>query len=422
MIGVFILWLVIYPIAVYAESSIIINEFLIDPLPQQVELLNIGSDQVDISHWYIDDSGGTTFFTIPENTILTPNSCLVFASDFNFNKSSSDAIRLFDSAAQPTNTQSHIIESFNYDKSPGTGITFQKIENSTQFATGTANLGKYNQSQKDCIVTPTPTLTLPPTFSLLPEHTPSLTQSASPQQAVTDLPHQTYDNIYITEAMVYPDSDQHEWVELYNNNNFDVNLESWYIDDTANSGSTPIKFSLSIKNHAYGVYELKSSMFNNDGDSVRLLDPMQNLKDSFEYNTTSQKGKSWGRTSLESDIFCIQTSSYGLENTSCLYPTQANTASSTPTLYQQITPLSPTLHLTHQITITNTYPNKHILVDITERPAPIFATASSGAVLGTKTKQVNTTTSLIINLLCFIGFSYCVIAAVSILYKIKKHM
>ena len=82
----------------FAQSKILINEFLVDPQPQSVEIFNSGTESADISDWIIDDSGGTTFYTIPKNNIIFPNQCLVFSADFNLNKTSADMVRLIDSS------------------------------------------------------------------------------------------------------------------------------------------------------------------------------------------------------------------------------------------------------------------------------------------------------------------------------------
>ena len=79
---------------VSGEQNVKINEFAIDLSPQQVELINISSSSADISNWYLDDGGGTTYYSIPQNTYLYPNSCLVFSYDLNLNKSSPDTLRL----------------------------------------------------------------------------------------------------------------------------------------------------------------------------------------------------------------------------------------------------------------------------------------------------------------------------------------
>ena len=118
----------------------------------------------------------------------------------------------------------------------------------------------------------TPFLTFTPETSSM--ETPSSTSNSQPQ---------TYDNMYLSEVMVQPESGNNEWIEVYNANEFEVALDNWYIDDLENEGTTPKKFSLTIDSKGYRVFELSSSMFNNNGDSVRLLDFNQKeLEQEFE--------------------------------------------------------------------------------------------------------------------------------------------
>src|SRR3989344_4800569 len=103
------------------HAQVRINEFLIDPLPQRVELINIGSLSADISGWYIDDFGGNSFFTIPQIDPLPPSS--------------------------------------------GSGITFKKLPDGIgNWATGEADFGFFNKSMNSCIAPPVPT----PTPSSIP--------------------------------------------------------------------------------------------------------------------------------------------------------------------------------------------------------------------------------------------------------------
>src|SRR3989339_835225 len=119
------LFLIIRPI--HGEAKILINEFLIDPQPQQVELINIGSDSADVSGWYLDDSGGTAYYTIPQSSVIYPNSCLVFSGDFNLNKTSADSLRLFNNLFSPTSSSPQLIDSFSYKSSSGSGISYLRI-------------------------------------------------------------------------------------------------------------------------------------------------------------------------------------------------------------------------------------------------------------------------------------------------------
>src|SRR3989339_855882 len=116
----FILLFFLFAVPCLAENKILINEFLIDPQPQQVEIINTSTEEADISGWIIDDSGGTTYYTVPQSNILHPNSFLVFSGDFNLNKSSVDIVRLINNSQQ-------LIDSFSYKSSSGSGITYQRL-------------------------------------------------------------------------------------------------------------------------------------------------------------------------------------------------------------------------------------------------------------------------------------------------------
>ncbi|MEK7097112.1 MAG: lamin tail domain-containing protein, partial [Patescibacteria group bacterium] len=281
-------YLILNTFPVFAQSKISINEFLIDPQPQSVEIFNSGTQSADISDWIIDDSGGTTFYTIPNDSIVFPNQCLVFSGDFNLNKSSADTIKLINSSQQ-------LIDSFSYKSSSGSGISYFRQPDATDsWATGSATLGFYNSStEQTCLfptLTPSPTITLIPTLTPTPIASPEPTAEAG--TTATSTP-QSYDNIYLSEVMVNPTTGEKEWVEIFNNNDFSVILNGWYIDDLENSGSSSKIFSLEISRKSYAVFNLTSSMFNNDGDSVLLLDSNKNLKDDFEYSK-SEQGKTLG--------------------------------------------------------------------------------------------------------------------------------
>lgn len=192
---------------------------------------------------------------------------------------------------------------------------------------------------------PTPTLTLAPqpTPTSLPSPTSHLTSTPSPPSPTSTLtstpsPTQTptptlsasYNNIYISEAFVYPNTGDDEWIEIYNKNDFEVKLEGWYIDDIESSGSSTKSLSLTIPAFGYAVFDLTSAMFNNTGDSVRLLDPTKLLKDSFEYISAS-KDKSLSRISFDTDDFCLSEKTKSATNGSCLNPTPTPTPKNTTT-------------------------------------------------------------------------------------------
>ncbi|MBI2051139.1 lamin tail domain-containing protein [Candidatus Roizmanbacteria bacterium] len=157
--------------------------------------------------------------------------------------------------------------------------------------TGTASLGRFNLTGASCTQTPTPTPSPSPTPTQVPQPTP-VTE--------TPLTFPTYSNIYISEALVAQDAGQSEWIELYNDNDFTVDLVDWYLDDGEDVGSSPQIFSIEIPKKGYEIFELSSPMFNNSGDTVRLLDFQKQEKDSFSYSKAT-KGKTLGRTSFAED-------------------------------------------------------------------------------------------------------------------------
>jgi len=251
------------------------------------------------------------------------------------------------------------------------------------------------------ILTPTLTPTLEPT--LTPETSGRINPSPTETQTPTPIP-QSYDNIFISEVMIDPETGNKEWVEIYNDNDFLASLTNWYFDDIENAGSSPKSFSLEIPAKSYRAFNLSSSMFNNDGDSVRLLDFDKNLKDSFEYSSSTQ-GKTWGRVSFDKDDFCLQEPSYEAANNNCLNPTPTITLTPKPT---------PTLKLLTPSPFKIISPNSVQSINQLD--------SKNDQVLGASTENIfsKTLNNRSINYLLFISFSYSLLTLLSILFKMKS--
>ncbi len=407
---IFIFLLVTRPIL--GQSKILINEFLIDPQPQSVEIFNSGTESADISNWIIDDSGGTTFYTIPKNNIIFPNQCLVYSADLNLNKTSTDTIRLLNNSQQ-------LVDSFSYKSSSGSGVSyFRSPDGSIDWATGSANLGFYNSNtEQTCLLptltpSPTPGPTLTPMITLIPTTpdpasptpTPTLIQPTSTDS--TDLT-----DIYLSEVMVNPTTGEKEWVEIYNDNDFSVSLNNWYVDDLENGGSAPKIFSLEISGKSYSVFNLTSSIFNNDGDNVRLLDFNKNFKDDFEYGKTEQ-GKTLGRISIESDDFCLQEPSKNSVNNPCINPT--------PTITPAINIIQTKTSSNIKSIPTNKPVSINRSIDIKKIIIPTEI-KNTGQILGTSDELIINmpNNKSFINLLTILSSSYSLLTISSILFKMK---
>ena len=79
-----------------------------------------------------------------------------------------------------------------------------------------------------------------------------------------------------------------EWIELYNSNNFDVDLSGWQIQDKQ---GTPTTFTIlkDIKISANGFLFFKRPetkiMLNNDSDGLNLLTPDKKIIDSINFTS-----------------------------------------------------------------------------------------------------------------------------------------
>lgn len=104
-------------------------------------------------------------------------------------------------------------------------------------------------------------------------------------------------NIVINEVMPAPYSRySYEWVELYNPNSVSVDISGFKIDDIANGGSSEytIPYGTVIPAYGYWVYKPSTSVFNNSGDDVRLMNSSGSQIDKVTYGSSSYD-KSWYR-------------------------------------------------------------------------------------------------------------------------------
>lgn len=333
------------------DAQVVINEFDVFTSPQAIELINMSDQSIDISGWHVDDSGGATYVTIPIQTALPPNTCVVIRGSLNLNTSSPDTVRLFDNSAPPTSGTPHLVDSYAYTQITTAGNSYARNpDGSGIFVLLPTSLGLWNTTRNDCtqqtitlpptpISTPSPTLsptstpanTLSPTItSPLPSDTPTFTPTPIFTSTPTPMPH-----IYISEVMVDPTSGN-EWIELFNNSPYSYFVSDWSIDDMINGGSSPTQFDAIISPYGYSVVELHGSVFNNTGDSVRVIDDTSHEIEVFIYNS-SQSDITWGRQNFDSNIFCLQAPSKGLSNNDCLTPTTNPTSG--PTMTPTVTPV-----------------------------------------------------------------------------------
>ena len=244
---------------------------------------------------------------------------------------------------------------------------------------------------------------------------PTLELTATPTPTSTPI---SFGRIYLSEVMVNPDTGQNEWVELYNDNDFSADLVNWYIDDTENSGSAPKEFSTTIPARGNAVIDLTSSIFNNDQDTVRLLDFNKLQKDSFEY-AISQKGVTLARTSFDAEIFCFQNPSKGEKNGGCLENTP------TPAPSRTISTPSPTIqNNSQQLSTIQQFNNNNSTLEIpssVNQPEPTNEIQDDSEVLGANnnTLEQNPPPQISTNL-SLVSLSYSLLTIISLFLKMKS--
>jgi len=384
-----------------ADDSIMINEFLIDPQPQKVEIINVSSESAVLDNWIIDDDGGSSNFIIPKETVIMPNSCLIFSKDFNLNKSSPDTIRLL-------NDKLDLIDHYSYKSSLGSGISFARIpDGENSWSSKEASFGLFNLSLSSCFstaneVSPSPTVS-PELTTITPSVEALITPTDIPKDEIKTV--NTITNVYINEVMVNPEAGEKEWIEIYNDNDFTLTLENWLIDDQENKGSSPRAFSIEIPPKSYRCHILSGPIFNNDGDSVRLIDSFDNLVDDFQYPGSSQ-GISYGRNPSDREIFCQQPSSFEKENFQCIENVKDNKTDAPSNLFLR--------------------EKKNPIPSIGKIRISIYPLANTASqkifpvpqVLG-KTTRIIFPKTFFVSRLCIVCFLYSLLTISSVLIKIK---
>ena len=220
---------------------------------------------------------------------------------------------------------------------------------------------------------PVPSPTHVPTSTPTPIISPSSTPTPTSTQHPTPTPQDQ--TILLTEVMPAPTTPSPEWIEVYNPTDTAVDLSGWYIDDLANAGSSPQALSGIVEPHTFLVIELKSAIFNNSGDDVRLLDAAGRVVLETSY-TTSSSAESWG-IDMTSMLYCAQPPTPAATNTTlCTNPEPTSTPTPTPKPSSSPQPTSapsptpiPTVSLTPTPTTQVTTSSQVFISEFLPRPA-----------------------------------------------------
>lgn len=95
------------------------------------------------------------------------------------------------------------------------------------------------------------------------------------------------------------DDEINEWIEIFNSNNFEIDLSDWSIRDTEGTAITytiPIGTKLAANSYLVLTRPLTKIVLNNSGDKLELLQPNNNITDSVTY-PNALTGQSYNKTS-----------------------------------------------------------------------------------------------------------------------------
>ncbi len=116
----------------------------------------------------------------------------------------------------------------------------------------------------------------------------------------TELPKTYPGNIFINEILPAPEGpdEMNEWIELYNQNDFSVDLHNWKMMDTKGSATSYIFLKgTDITGQGYMVLKRPQTKItlNNDEDALKLKLPNGEIADSVSY-VGAMKNQSYGKT------------------------------------------------------------------------------------------------------------------------------
>lgn len=268
------------------KGNIIVSEFYPNPVSGEsewVEFYNANSKEVLLENWKIDDviGGGSSPITF---SYLAPKESyfVIELSKSILNNSGEDAVSLLDENDFPL----HVV---NFKKTIQ-GSSIQNVTNFGWFITDKLTKGEENLSYTPLEISNPKSKVISSTndiYSILPD----------------SLSVEDKEKIEITEFYPYPQSDESEWVEIYNGNGHTVAINNWYIDDEVEKGGSPFKFSITLEKKSYGLIKISKSLLNNTGDSLSLLDetgfPLHIVKynKSVKGSSIQKLGSKWYITS-----------------------------------------------------------------------------------------------------------------------------
>ncbi|MCH8741335.1 lamin tail domain-containing protein [Patescibacteria group bacterium] len=289
-------------------SGIFINELLPSPEgpdneEEFIELYNNNSVPVNLSEWTIQDTRGSTkAYTFPEGTNIHSRSFLVLnrpVSKIVLNNEGEGLIL--------KNPSESIVDSVLYEGKAPQGQSYAKKIDGIWEWTLILTPGEENR-----FLLPAETQLEPETQAesqaaekLQPEPKskpqPETLLETQPQEESAPISYPSA--IFINEILPSPTGSDaiEEWIEIFNENKFEVELSGWQIQDKNGRIKTytfPKGIKISPKGYLVLFRPTTKITLNNDGDEVHLIQPNGEIGDQVSYGK-APAGKSYNRVGAE---------------------------------------------------------------------------------------------------------------------------
>jgi len=165
---------------------------------------------------------------------------------------------------------------------------------------------------KILISTPTPNPTTTPTPDISPISNPISESSSSPSPLISPIISPTSTTSPIPKNITYPSGiiineilpapigsdEQEEWIEISNQNNFEVDISFWQISDTSGKITKyTIPEGTKIAGQGFLIFGRPTTgiVLNNDEDGLRIIQPDGKIADEITYQKATN-GKSYNQT------------------------------------------------------------------------------------------------------------------------------
>lgn len=274
-----------------------------------IEFTNPTNQKINLAGWSLTGAGGTdNTITFPDGTTLQPNAIYLLANYGTEHENSSLTTEpnfVTASVSLPNNGFHLTLHDTNnaiIDVAGGSGTPFAGgsgdaadtpdgrytsmvrvdagIDGGTPEAWSSATSSQNLKTSVNDYAHPG--VTIPVSTPTETETVESTEETSEKTQEVTEEETSFTPTLAVNEILATPGNNQHEWIELINNSDTDIDLTNWTVEDAA--GKTTALEGFILANNFYLIKEPNGKL-NNDGDDVILKDQNGLIQLTFSYAT-----------------------------------------------------------------------------------------------------------------------------------------